>query len=72
MCLGLLGAGTRSFPVHTDLCEDEDVHHHLHSSAHPELEWGVSEQEVTGLEDVSTQPHYHHLYTGARGKGVQQ
>lgn len=57
----------RVAPVEEHLEEDEEVDGHLDGAAHPELDGGVAQQEVHGLEDVAARPHHHHRQAGIFG-----
>ncbi len=52
--------------------ENGEVHAHLKESTDPELHRSLSQQEVAGLESVSTGPHQHHLNTGGTGSESQR
>ena len=50
-------------PVEQYLEENENVHDDLQWPTDPELERGLSHDEVDCLECVTTEPHENHLYT---------
>ena len=50
-------------PIEQYLEENENVHNDLEWPTDPELDWGLPDDEVDGLERVTTKPHQDHLYT---------